>query len=109
MSLYSRPQLALLLVLVAAAGVGLGVGHWRRAYPDRAGELESIDRAPMEAAAPAAQPRLARAPKRAADGQPVDLNRASAAELETLPGVGAGLARRIVDARERDGPFTTLD
>ncbi len=35
----------------------------------------------------------------------VDLNRASAAELEGLPGIGPALARRIVAAR----PFRTVD
>jgi len=39
----------------------------------------------------------------------VDLNRASAEELATLPGIGARLAERIVLFRERNGPFATLD
>ena len=36
---------------------------------------------------------------------PVSLNEASRAELETLPGVGPGLAARIVEHRERHGRF----
>jgi len=111
MSLYSRPQLTLLLVLIATAGTGLAVGHWRRAHPELAEHLEQLDRAPAEPAAIApggAGPRTA--PKRRlADGEHLDLNVASAEELARLPGVGAGLARRIVDARERDGPFATVD
>jgi competence protein ComEA len=39
----------------------------------------------------------------------VDLNRADAAELETLPGIGPHLAERIVAFRERNGPFASLD
>lgn len=39
------------------------------------------------------------------DGR-VDLNRASAAELETLPGIGPVLAQRIVSHREDHGPFS---
>lgn len=35
----------------------------------------------------------------------VDLNRAEATALETLPGIGPVLAQRIVDWRERHGPF----
>jgi competence protein ComEA len=40
---------------------------------------------------------------------PVDVNRATAAELETLPGVGPATAAAIVDDRERNGPFATID
>lgn len=36
---------------------------------------------------------------------PLDLNLASAAELEALPGIGPALAQRIVDDREAHGPF----
>lgn len=35
----------------------------------------------------------------------LDLNRASARELETLPGIGPTLAQRVVESRSRDGPF----
>ncbi len=35
----------------------------------------------------------------------LDLNRASAAELELLPGIGPALARRIVQRREEKGPY----
>jgi len=38
------------------------------------------------------------------DGK-LDLNRADAAELEDLPGIGPALASRIVDSRVREGPF----
>lgn len=43
-----------------------------------------------------------------ADAQ-VDLNTASLAELDTLPGVGPVTAERIVDWRTRNGRFTTVD
>jgi len=38
---------------------------------------------------------------------PLNLNQASAAELETLPGIGAGIAERIVAFRTEHGPFHT--
>jgi competence protein ComEA len=40
---------------------------------------------------------------------PVDVNRATTAELEELPGVGPATAAAIVDDRERNGPFATVD
>ena len=38
-----------------------------------------------------------------------DLNTATAAELEQLPGVGPVLAARIVVDRDEHGPFDTLE
>lgn len=40
---------------------------------------------------------------------PVDLNRASAAELEALPGIGPTLAGRILERRERVGAFQSVE
>ncbi len=42
-------------------------------------------------------------------GLPLDVNAASAEALDALPGVGAGLAGRIVEERERVGPFDTVE
>lgn len=40
---------------------------------------------------------------------PVDVNRATADELEELPGVGPATAAAIVTERERNGPFADID
>jgi competence protein ComEA len=40
---------------------------------------------------------------------PIDVNRATAAEFEMLPGVGPATAAAIVDDRERNGPFASVD
>ena len=39
----------------------------------------------------------------------MDVNTAGLAELETLDGIGPVLAQRIIDYREENGPFTSLD
>jgi competence protein ComEA len=39
----------------------------------------------------------------------VDLNRATLADLDRLPGIGPVLARRIVEHRDRHGAFRTVD
>jgi competence protein ComEA len=41
--------------------------------------------------------------------QLTDLNRATAAELDRLPGIGPVLARRIVEHRQRLGAFHSTD
>ena len=122
--LYSSPQLRLLLALGAMLLVGLGVSEWRAGFPDAAGRLERFDR--EEPAAPllpppaptpstsAPRPKSAPSPPvpaapAAANPGPVDLNRAGAEELARLPGVGPGLAQRIVEERNRRGRFESPD
>jgi len=42
-------------------------------------------------------------------GEKLSLNSASAQELETLPGIGPALAGRIVDWRQDNGPYKTVE
>jgi competence protein ComEA len=63
---------------------------------------------------PAAKPE-ARAQSSSASQTParppvmVNLNTASSAELENLPGVGAKTAARIIDYRQKKGPFKKIE
>ena len=41
--------------------------------------------------------------------QPVNLNTATIAQLETLPGIGPSTAKSIVDFREKSGPFQSVE
>jgi len=128
---YTRRQILLLSLVVAFGATGLAIDRWRRANPDVVTYLESLDRAPAPAPsvprrtaarrsdAPEAAPSSARGVARhdpargrragGDDSTPLDVNLASAAELERLPGVGPALAARIVEARTRDGPFGSVD
>ena len=45
----------------------------------------------------------------AAAGAPVDVNSATVDQLETLPGIGPTLGAAIVQERERNGPFRSVD
>ena len=40
---------------------------------------------------------------------PINLNTATAAELEKLPGIGQKVAARIVEYREKHGPFKKVE
>jgi len=127
--LYSVPQLRLLILLALTLLVGLGVREWRAGFPDAAERLERFDRddppallpdAPPPTPAPVTSPVTPRPgppsgaaplaprpsiPAPAPPSEPLDVNRADAAELARLPGVGSGLAQRIVEERERRGRF----
>jgi competence protein ComEA len=46
--------------------------------------------------------------KLTAGDRPIDINRAKASDLVRIPGVGEVTARRIIDCRERNGPFRTV-
>ncbi|HEY0672227.1 MAG TPA: helix-hairpin-helix domain-containing protein [Longimicrobiales bacterium] len=48
-------------------------------------------------------------PERAAAPPIVDLNRATATELDALPGIGPAVAQRIVEYREARGGFTAIE
>jgi competence protein ComEA len=42
-------------------------------------------------------------------GALININTASAAELDALPGIGAVLAQRIIDDRQANGPYASVD
>jgi hypothetical protein len=56
---------------------------------------------------PHSRPRPLRGAASLLFGEPLDLNRADARALETLPGIGPGRARQIVTERSRR-PFASL-
>lgn len=74
----------------------------QRVYVPRTGEVDPA--AVPSAAAPPVSPAGASAP-----AGPVDLNTATVADLEQLPGVGPSTAAAIVDDRTRNGPFASVD
>ena len=42
-------------------------------------------------------------------GSTINLNTASAADFENLPGIGAKMAERIVEYRQKNGPFKKIE
>jgi competence protein ComEA len=81
------------------AGAMLGRrGLWARADADRLAGLRAEERA---------EARTLREVFGGSEitGHPVDLNKATAVELQTLPGIGPALAERIMESR----PYTTVE
>jgi competence protein ComEA len=72
----------------------------QRIYVPVLGEVDPASVPELPAAAPTAAGEIA---------GPIDLNVATAAQLETLPGVGPSTANAIVDDRDRNGPFASVD
>ncbi|GAB4255156.1 MAG: hypothetical protein Kow00109_30310 [Acidobacteriota bacterium] len=42
-------------------------------------------------------------------GKTVNINQAGVAELQDLPGIGPAIAQRIVEYREKNGPFRKVE
>jgi competence protein ComEA len=99
----------------AADGVDISLLNPARKVVD--GELIVVGATPPPGAAPAhpggaapggTAPRGAAPGPAAPAGGPVNLNTATLADLDTLPGVGPVLAQRIIDRREQRGGFRTV-
>lgn len=57
----------------------------------------------------AAAPAKAAAAAKATSASPVNLNTATQAQLETLPGIGAKAAQRILEYRQKNGSFKKIE
>jgi competence protein ComEA len=107
-------QILIFLIVVVAAGLAYEQyrGGWRReslvlhrGATDKAGQ-PSVAGA---AARPTARVRQSDAATTPVATLPLDINKASVAELETLPGIGPVRAAAIVRYRETHGPFKRIE
>jgi competence protein ComEA len=60
-------------------------------------------------ASPQAAKPASAAKAKATAASPVNLNSASVVQLQTLPGIGASAAQRIVDYRQKNGSFKKIE
>ena len=78
------------------------VADGQRIYVPEIGEVDpaAVPSGPNPTAGPTGDDAVA--------GAPIDLNSASAAQLESLPGIGPATAAAIVDDRDRHGPYAAV-
>ncbi len=108
----SAPLAASGALLAALAVVGLARGYERDRAPAEPASTATARDPATDPATDTGGPRPAEpAPEvaRLRDGRRLDVNRASAEELELLPRIGPTLAARIVEERERHGVFRSLE
>ena len=93
------------LVLLAASCLRIGWGRWD---PPPPGNVEDV-LPELVTATTAARSEADRRSRPLSEGERIDPNRADAAELDRLPGVGPSLAREIVAARDMGVVFRRPD
>ena len=65
--------------------------------------------APISLIAAAPQDKPAASRPAASAATPMNLNTATAAQIETLPGIGARAAQRIIEYRQKNGGFKKIE
>ncbi len=97
--------LALLLCLGFALSLPLGSGGGE---PAPAPQVRSMAAQPEQTLS-GGDEEMGHTPLELLPGEKLDLNSATAEELQKLPGIGEKLARAIVDFREQNGPYQTVE
>jgi comEA protein len=103
------------IVMGIAAIVGMAISYVGNSRPvPRFAETSAAEETASPAADPEAAPASASAesPAETPAGVPslaVNLNTATAQQLELLPGIGPALAQRIIEERARRGLFKSVD
>jgi competence protein ComEA len=92
-------------VLLLLLAIGTGYDLWRAWRPPARHSPPPLPPDPT----PTATRDTAAQRREPADTAVLDLNRAGAAELDALPGIGPVLARRIVEFRRQHGPFRRVE
>ena len=85
----TKPEMVAIFVLLLALFVGLGINYLRIHYSGP--KIEVVEPASSEIQTK------------------IDINSATREELTLLPGIGETLAQRIVDYRQENVPFESID
>ncbi len=86
---------------------GIGIGLVMAALLAGAPASSAQTKAPAVKTTAAKSPAAGRV--RATAASPVNINAATPAQLQTLPGVGASTAQRIIEYRQKNGAFKKIE
>jgi comEA protein len=98
-----RLTFVIVLIVVTITLGGVPAASAQTTKPAPANKSADAGGAASKSKAPAART------ARATPSAPVNLNAASIAQLQTLPGVGASTAQRIIDYRQKNGAFKKVE
>lgn len=99
----------LVLLLLAALGAGWDLAHLKAVPAPELGPEPGSAAAGVVTDGPAPGSAGEGRPPVAPPSGPIDLNRATASQLDALPGIGPVLAGRIVEQRAKQGAFRSVD
>jgi comEA protein len=94
-------------LLVGGLLLGSAILIYKRSHPSFAPELVTVREGPSKAGS-FPDPGASNGEKEGEEAL-VDINTASSAELERLPGIGPVIASRIIEQRAESGPFRSVD
>lgn len=100
------------MIVVVLLAIGAGHDLWRatRPLPSAVPDVVPPARVSGQAIGPAGAAGISTSmPEPGTSAGRVDLNRATARELDALPGIGPVLAARIIDHREHAGRFRRIE
>ena len=112
----TRQEQKILLIILVIITIGLAWQEYRRGRPQplwvesKPGAAQTPAQSGGSSSPPDAGAQRAEAGQldSMAPGEKLDLNRATAEELESLPGIGPQRARDIIAHRESHGPFASV-
>lgn len=103
---FTPQEIKALIFLLAALVIGGGITLYKRSHPDFAPELVSVYAEKAEMNLIQKENFQSRKPE---IKEKININKASAKQLENLPGIGPVLAKRIVLLRGSKGKFKKLE
>jgi comEA protein len=100
---FTSQETKVLILLLAALVMGTGLTWYKRTHPKFAPELI------LQRNQTISLPQSPGNPKNRPDARTLNINQATAEELQLLSGIGPSLSRRIVEYRETGGGFRRIE